>query len=139
MHGDSSIEHTKAGVIGTTMFVLELICFNVHVFVLDLVDSSIFTNILFYYYWQEDYCYVYLVFTCEANTITDKKCWEKALFYSFIFKLAFGNKYWNDMQVKKNKKQTIVFCTSLCANIDTILHIFVVLFLVIQILYCTHV
>ena len=47
MHGDSSIEHTKAGVIGTTMFVLELICFNVQVFVLDLVDSSIFTNILF--------------------------------------------------------------------------------------------
>ena len=47
MHGDSSIEHTKAGVIGTTMFVLELICFNVQVFVLDLVDSSIFTNSIF--------------------------------------------------------------------------------------------
>ena len=47
MHGDSSIEHTKAGVIWTTMFVLELICFDVQVFVLDLVDSSIFTNIFF--------------------------------------------------------------------------------------------
>ena len=47
MHGDSSIEHTEAGVIGTTMLVLELICFNVQVFVLDLVDSSIFTNICF--------------------------------------------------------------------------------------------
>ena len=66
---------------------------------------------------------MYLVFTCEANTVTDKKYREKALFYSFIFKLAFGNKYWNDKQVKNTK--TIVFCTSLCANIDTILHIFV--------------
>ena len=41
------IKPTKAGVIRTTMFVLEQICFDVQVFVLELVDSSIFTNVCF--------------------------------------------------------------------------------------------